>query len=169
MTPDLAAPLGEDDHVLGTSGGRQLVVYGDFEFPYTAAAMRTVGGLLASGAAFELAFRHFPLRDIHPHAHAASLAAEAAARQGQFWEMHDMLFRGQGQLEAADLIRKAGRLGLDIDRFTADRVDPAVAARVERDVMSGEASGVDGTPSLFIDGMRFRGPRDAESLAGALS
>jgi len=169
MIAHLAEPLGADDHVRGTIGSRQLVVYGDFECPYTAAAMRTVGELLASGASFQLVFRHFPLRDIHPHAQAASLAAEAAAQQGRFWEMHDLLFRSQRQLEAADLRRKAERLGLDLDRFAAYQGDPAVAARVERDVASGERSGVDGTPSLFVDGMRYRGPRDPNSLARVLS
>ena len=169
MIADLAEPLGAADHVRGTVGGRQLVVYGDFECPYTAAAMRTVGELLASDATFQLVFRHFPLRDIHPHAQAASVAAEAAAQQGRFWEMHDLLFRSQRQLEAADLRRKAERLGLDLDRFAADQVDPAMAARVERDVASGERSGVDGTPSLFVDGVRYRGPRDPSSLARVLS
>ena len=164
---DLATPVDREDHVRG-GGGRQLVVYGDFECPYTAAAMGSIGELLASGAAFELVFRHFPLRSIHPHAEAAALASEAAARQGRFWEMHDVLFRNQRFLGAADLRRDAERLGLDLSRFEADLVDPAVAARVERDVESGERSGVDGTPGLFIDGIRYLGPRDPASLGGAL-
>jgi NhaA family Na+:H+ antiporter len=163
----LATPVDREDHVRG-GGGRQLVVYGDFECPYTAAAMESIGELLASGAAFELVFRHFPLGSIHPHAEAAALASEAAARQGRFWEMHDLLFRNQRFLEAADLRRDAERLGLDLARFEVDLVDPAVAARVERDVASGERSGVDGTPGLFIDGFRYLGPRDPASLGGAL-
>lgn len=164
----LAVPVDAADHVRG-GGGRQLVVYGDFECPYTAEAMRSIGRLVESGVAFELVFRHFPLRSIHPHAEAAARASEAAARQRQFWDMHDVLFRSQRHLEAADLRRYAERLGLDLTRFESDLVDPAVAARIERDVESGARSGVDGTPSLFIDGVRYHGPRDPASLGGVLS
>ena len=168
MTPDLGAPIDADDHTRGVGGGPQLVVYGDFECPYTAAAMRDIGRLLEGGAAFEVVFRHFPLRAIHPHAQAAAEAAEAAARQDRFWEMHDLLFRNQVRLEPAELGRFAQRLGLDLGRFDSDLADPAITARVERDLETGEQSGVDGTPSLFIDGLRYRGPRDTESLGSAL-
>ena len=169
MTADLAlaAAVDSTDHTRG-GGGPQLVVYGDFECPYTAAAVRSIGALLESGAAIELVFRHFPLRSIHPHAQAAAVTSEAAARQGRFWEMHDVLFRNQRHLESADLRRYAERLGLDLARFESDLVDPAMAARVERDVKSGERSGVDGTPSVFIDGIRYRGPRDQVGLGRAL-
>jgi Na+:H+ antiporter, NhaA family len=167
MISDLAVPIDGADHARG-GGGRQLVVYGDFECPYTAAAMRSIGRLVESGASFELVFRHFPLRSIHPHAAAAAATSEAAARQGRFWEMHDLLFANQRHLEDADLRRYAERLGLDLERFEADLVDPAIAARVERDLESGARSGVDGTPSLFIDGIRYRGPRDPASLGGEL-
>ena len=163
----LATPVDSTDHTRG-GGARQLVVYGDFECPYTAAAMGSIDAVVESGVVFELVFRHFPLRTIHPHAQAAAIAAEAAARQGRFWEMHDLLFPNQRHLESADLRRYAERLGLDLDRFEADVTDPAVTARVERDVESGERSGVDGTPSLFIDGVRYRGPRDPDSLRAAL-
>ena len=144
------------------------MVYGDYECPYTAAAMRDIGGMLDSGAGFELVFRHFPLRSIHPHAQAAAEAAEAADRQGRFWEMNDLLFRSQRHLEDADLSRYSERVGLDAARFEADLIDPAIAIRVERDVESGTRSGVDGTPSLFMDGIRYRGPRDPASLGRAL-
>ena len=168
MTPDLSAPVDAADHARATNGGPQLVVYGDFECPYTARAMRDIGRLLEDGAAVEVVFRHFPLREIHPHAQAAAEAAEAAARQDRFWEMHDLLFRNQLRLEPADLRRYAERLELDLERFEADLTDPAINARIERDVESGLQSGVDGTPSLFIDGRRYRGPRDTESLGRAL-
>jgi protein-disulfide isomerase len=167
MTIDLAAAVDGADHARG-AGDRQLVVYGDFECPYTAAAMRSIGLLVESGAAFELVFRHFPLRAIHPHAEAAARAAEAAARQGRFWEMHDLLFRNQQRLADADLRLHAGRLGLDLTRYDSDLVDPVVTARIRRDVESGSRSGVDGTPSLFVDGIRYLGPRDPTSLAGVL-
>jgi protein-disulfide isomerase len=166
---DLTASVDPADHSRGVNGGRQLVVYGDFECPYTAAAIRDIAGLLTRGAAFELVFRHSPLRSIHPHAQAAAEAAEAAARQGRFWEMHDLLFRNQQRLEPADLRRFAERLGLDLERFGSDIVDQATRDRVERDVETGLRSGVDGTPSLFIDGRRYMGPRDADSLGLALA
>jgi protein-disulfide isomerase len=168
MTLDLAAPVDAADHTRGVSGGPQLVVYGDFECPYTAGAMREIGRLRDSGVAVEVVFRHFPLRSIHPHAQAASEAAEAAARQDRFWEMHDVLFSNQLRLEPADLRRYAERLGLDVERFQSDLADGAVKTRIERDVDSGDQSAVDGTPSLFIDGRRYRGPRDAASLGRAL-
>jgi protein-disulfide isomerase len=163
----LAASVDSTDHTRG-GGGPQLVVYGDFECPYTAAAMQSIGALLKSGAEFQFVFRHFPLRSIHPRAEAAAVTSEAAARQGLFWEMHDLLFRSQRHLESADLRRYAERLGLDLARFESDLVDPAVAARIDRDIASGEHSGVDGTPSLFIDGIRYRGPRDPAGLGEAL-
>ena len=165
--PALAAVVDSTDHTRG-GGGPQLVVYGDFECPYTAAAMQSIGALLESGAAFDLVFRHFPLRSIHPHAEAAAVTSEAAARQGRFWEMHDVLFRSQRHLEWADLHRYAERLGVDLARFESDLADPAVAARVERDIESGERSGVDGTPAIFIDGIRYRGPRHPAGLGEAL-
>jgi protein-disulfide isomerase len=168
MTLDLAAAVDPADHTRGLGGGPQLVVYGDFECPYTAAAMRDVGRLLERGAVFEVVFRHFPLRDIHPHAQSASETAEAAAGQGRFWEMHDLLFRNQLHLEPADLRRYAERLGLDLERFEMELADPAIDARIERDVDTGERSGVDGTPSLFVDGQRYDGPRDPASLGRAL-
>ena len=164
----LSAAVDSTDHRRG-GGGPQLVVYGDFECPYTAAAMQSIGVLLESGPEFQLVFRHFPLRSIHPHAEAAAVTSEAAARQGRFWEMHDVLFRNQRHLESADLRRYAERIDLNLARFDSDLVDPAVAARVERDVESGDRSGVDGTPSLFINGKRYRGPRDPAGLREALT
>jgi protein-disulfide isomerase len=163
----LATPVEAVDHRRG-GGGQQLVVYGDFECPYTAAAMASIGRLIESGVTFELVFRQFPLRSIHPHAQAAAEASEAAAHQGQFWEMHDLFFRNQRHLEGADLRRYAERLGLDLTQYDADLLDPAIAARVERDVESGARSGVDGTPGLFIDGSRYRGPHDSVGLRRAL-
>lgn len=168
MALDLTATVNATDHVRGVAGGRQLVVYGDFECPHTAAATHEIRRLFARGAVFEVVFRHFPLTDIHPHALAAAEAAEAAGRQDRFWEMHDLLFRNQRRLELDDLARHAERIGLDPVRFQADLADPAIVARIERDVASGIASGVDGTPSLYIDGRRYEGPGDADGLATAL-
>jgi protein-disulfide isomerase len=168
MTLDLAAPIDAADHVRGANGRPELLVYGDFECPYTAAVMREIDRLRDSGLGFELVFRHFPLREIHAHAQAAAEAAEAAARQDRFWEMHDILFRNQLRLEPGDLRRFAERLVLDIGLFESDMADLATRTRIERDVQSGIRSGVEGTPSLFIDGVRYEGQRDADSLAQAL-
>jgi protein-disulfide isomerase len=168
MTVDLSAPVDAADHIRGVGGGRQLVVYGDFECPFTASAMRDIGRMLDGGAAFEVVYRHFPLRTIHPHAQEAAKAAEAAARQDRFWEMHDLLFRNQRHLESEELRRFAERLELDLGRFDSHIADRDIRARVARDVQSGLESGVDGTPRLFIDGARYEGPRDADSLAAAL-
>jgi protein-disulfide isomerase len=168
VTLDLVAAVDAADHLRGARGGPRLVVYGDFECPYTGAAVREIGRLHDRGVTFEVVFRHFPLVEIHPRAQAAAEAAEAAARQGRFWEMHDILFRNQLHLEPDDLRRFAERLGLDIGTFEAQLPDETTRARIERDVQSGEASGVDGTPSLFVDGRRYEGPRDADSLAEAL-
>jgi protein-disulfide isomerase len=169
MTLDLVMAVDAGDHTRGVSGGQQVVVYGDFECPYTATTMREIGRLLEGGTPIEVVFRHFPLRSIHPHAQSSAEAAEAAARQGRFWEMHDLLFRNQARLEPDDLHRYAERIGLDLVRFESDLADTAIATRVERDVESGTRSGVDGTPSLFIDGARYRGARDAAGLRGALT
>jgi formate-nitrite transporter family protein len=168
MSLDLTAAVEAEDHARGVLGGRTLVVYGDYECPFTASAMRDIDRLLESGRAFKLVYRHFPLREIHPHAQAAAEGAEAAARQGRFWEMHDLLFRNQLRLESDDLRRFAERLGLNLGRFDADLADPAVKDRIERDLQTGIESGVDGTPSLFIDARRYWGPRDAASLGDAL-
>jgi protein-disulfide isomerase len=116
------------------------------------------------------AFRHFPLTGIHPHALAAAAAAEAAARQGRFWDMHELLFHRQKALEDGDLRGYAAQLGLDLAAFDRDRAGTAVADRIRRDVDSGLASGqVLGTPTLFIDGVVHRGGYDPPTLLAALA
>jgi protein-disulfide isomerase len=158
------------DHVRGASGGRLIVEYGDFECPYSRMAFREIEQVehrLRGGIRF--AFRHFPLTDVHPHAMAASKAAEAAALQDRYWEMHELLFHRQKALEEDDLRRYARELGLDLERFDRDRESGAVLARIQRDIDSGIASGeVRGTPTLFIDGVVHRGSYDADTLAAAL-
>ena len=154
------------DHVRGGAAGRLIVEYGDYECPYSRAAFRSIEGVesqLAERVRF--AFRHFPLTEIHPHALAASAAAEAAATQGRFWDMHALLFHRQKALEDDDLRSYAEELGLDLDRFDADRASSAVLARIRRDVESGLATGdVHGTPTLFIDGVVHTGQYDTASL-----
>jgi protein-disulfide isomerase len=165
-------PLDEAvDHVRGPAVGPLILEYGDYECPYSRAAFRGIEQVekkLPDGVRF--AFRHFPLTEIHPHALAASAAAEAAALQDRFWDMHELLFHRQKALEEADLSEYAGALGLDVERFDADRSGARVLERVRRDVESGVASGeVHGTPTLFVDGKVHLGPYDAGSLLKALA
>ena len=159
------------DHVRGSSTGRLLVEYGDYECPYSRAAFREIERVERSlGDGVRFAFRHFPLTEIHPHALAASAAAEAAALKDRFWEMHELLFHNQDALEDDDLRRYAAELELDVPAFDVDRVSAAVLGRVGRDVDSGTASGeIRGTPTLFIDGVVHRGGYDAAALLEALT
>jgi protein-disulfide isomerase len=159
------------DHVRGSAAGRQIVEYGDYQCPYSRRAFRVIQRVerrLGQGVRF--AFRHFPLTEIHPHALAAAAAAEAAARQDRFWDMHERLFHRQSALEDDDLRRYAAGLGLDVARFDSDRTGTAVLERVRRDVESGMASGeVRGTPTLFIDGVVHQGAYDTAALLEALA
>ena len=159
------------DHVRGPEAAPLLVEYGDYECPYSRRAFREIERVerrLESGVRF--VFRHFPLTEIHPHALAAAAAAEAAASQYRFWDMHERLFHGQNALEDEDLRRYARDLGLDPARFDEDRASEAVFARIRRDVESGFDSGeVRGTPTLFVHGSVYRGPYDAATLAELLS
>ena len=159
------------DHVRGPASARVILEYGDYECPYSRQAFRSiqrVERLEAGGVRF--GFRHFPLTEIHPHALAAAAAAEAAALQGRFWEMHELLFHRQRALEDHDLRAYAAEVGLDVSRFERDRSGSEALARVRRDRASGEASGeVHGTPTLFIDGVAHRNGYDVETLRAALA
>jgi protein-disulfide isomerase len=170
MQPQIESLDDAVDHVRGGPAGRLIVEYGDYECPYSRAAYRQIVLLeqrLGDGVRF--AFRHFPLTEIHPHALASAAAAEAAAFQGRFWDMHDLLFHRQKALEDDDLRRYAAELDLDVARFDGDRTSAAALTRVGRDVESGLTSGeVRGTPTLFIDGAVHRGGYDAATLLEAL-
>ena len=159
------------DHVRGPAGAHLILEYGDYECPFSRQAFRAIEQIerqLSGGVRF--AFRHFPLVDIHPHAPAAAAAAEAAALQAKFWEMHELLFHRQKALEDADLQRYAAELGLDVERFDRDRRSPDVAQRIRRDIDSGIASGeVRGTPTLFIDGAVHVGGFDTDTLLEVLT
>ena len=166
------APLDEAiDHVRGSQAGRLIIEYGDYECPYSRQAFRAIQQVEQQlGGNVRFAFRHFPLTSIHPHALAAAAAAEAAARQGRFWDMHELLFNRQKALEDGDLRGYAAQLGLDLAAFDRDRTGTAVADRIRRDVDSGLASGqVLGTPTLFIDGVVHRGGYDPPTLLDALA
>ncbi len=135
---------GPEDHARGPEGAPVLIEYADFECPFCAA----LHGRLAGWPA-RLVFRHFPVRSSHPRAWAAACAAQAAGRQGRFWEMHDSLFADQGRLDDPHLWERAQDLGLELERFEADRRSDAVLERVRRDFHSGVRAGVVTTPTLF--------------------
>jgi protein-disulfide isomerase len=155
------------DHIRGNPNATMtLVEYGDFECPFCSAATGTVRDLCDRfGEELRYVFRHLPLPDVHPHAELAAQAAEAAAAQGKFWEMHDILFAHNDQLEFEDLIGYAAQLDLDVEQFARDLREQRFAARVRDDVASAEASGARGTPTFFVGDSRHIGPYDSASLA----
>src|SRR6266436_9637893 len=166
------APLEEKvDHVRGSAAGRLVIEYGDYECPYSRQAFHAIEQVERQlGGNMRFAFRHFPLTGIHPHALAAAAAAEAAALQGRFWDMHELLFHRQKALEDGDLRGYAAQLGLEVAAFDRDRASIEVADRIRRDVDSGLASGqVVGTPTLFIDGVVYRGSYDPPTLLAILA
>ena len=166
----LKPPVSAADHGAGSTDARiTLVEYGDFECPHCAAAEPVVREVRRRlGARLLFVFRHFPLANLHPHAEHAAEAAEAAAVQGRFWEMHDALFAEQEALEDSDLVQRAKTLRLDVARFVAELEGGVHVARVQQNFQSGVRSGVNGTPTFFINGVRHDGPRDADSLVEAL-
>jgi protein-disulfide isomerase len=151
---ELAVPLDAVDHVLGAPHALVTVVeYGDFECPNCKQAQPAVKLLLERFAGrVRVAFRNFPLEDVHPHALLAAQAAECAGAQARFWPMHDLLFENQAHLKPKDLHSYAARLGLDIARFTAELDDQVYLQRVREQLQGGIDSGVRGTPAFFVDG-----------------
>ena len=160
----------ERDHVRGNPAAPlTLLEYGDYECPYCGRAFPIVNQLRAHfGERLRFVFRHFPLNNVHPHASVAAQSAEAAAAQGKFWEMHDMLYEHQQELAEADLSQYALRIGLEIYRFQADVSTERFAKRVADDYESGAASGVKGTPTFFIQSERYTGEREFEAIKSAL-
>ncbi|MGI5202363.1 Na+/H+ antiporter NhaA [Spirillospora sp. CA-108201] len=167
---DLAAPVEPArDHVRGPANAPVTVVeYGDFECPYCGRAEPVVRELLADHGDVRYVWRHLPLNDIHPRAQLAAEAAEAAAAQGRFWEMHDLLLERQDALRPRDLLRHAGDIGLDVDRFRADLRRHTGAGRIAEDVDSADLSGVSGTPTFFVNGRRHVGAYDIATLTAAV-
>jgi protein-disulfide isomerase len=168
--PRLAVPVGERDHVIGPETAPvTLVEYGDYECPYCGAAYVSVKQLLdVLGDDIRFVFRNFPLSQIHPHAFQAANAAEAAGAQGEFWGMHDLLFENQRHLDPASLLAYARTLGLDLQRFGADLTQQTYAPRIREDFLSGVRSGVNGTPTFFVNEVRHNGGYDPESLLAAV-
>jgi protein-disulfide isomerase len=171
--PTLTPPIGDRDHVIGPARAPvTLVEYGDYECPYCGMAHPVVKELrrrVANGMRF--AFRHFPLTRIHPHAERAAEAAEAAGAQGEqkFWEMHDLLFTHQDALDDAYLLVYADSIGLDLDRFARDLASGVPARKVREDFLSGVRSGVNGTPTFFVNSRRYEGSYDLPSLLAAVT
>jgi Na+/H+ antiporter NhaA len=159
------------DHVRGPADAPlTLLEYGDFECPFCGRATGVVRELRERfGNELRYVFRQLPLTDVHPHAELAARASEAAAAQGRFWEMHDLLFAHQDELELEDLVGYAAELGLDVEQFARDLDNDRFAERIRQDVASAEASGARGTPTFFVANRRHIGPYDAGTLARELT
>ncbi len=141
-----------------------VLEYGDFECPYCGMAEPVLRELLRDTGDVRYVWRHLPLNDVHPNAQQAAEASEAAAAQGAFWEMHDLLLDNQDHLLLPDLLGYAEQLGLDVERFEDDLRTRAYAGRIAEDVDSADMSGVSGTPTFFINGLRHYGPYDIDTL-----
>ena len=166
----LDPPLDALDHVAGAPDAELvLLMYGDFQCPYCAAAQPIVRRVRERlDGRLRLAFRHMPIVETHPDAQAAAEASEAAAAQGRFWDYHDALYAARGRLAPAELVEHAARLGLDAARVDRELRERAHAGRVARDADSARALGLTGTPTFFVNGELHEGAFDAGSLVDAL-
>jgi protein-disulfide isomerase len=155
----LTPPVNSRDHTFGEPGAPiELVEYGDYECPYCGRAYPVAKDIQQQlGKDMQFVFRNFPLSNIHPHAFSAAVATEAAGLQGKFWEMHDIIFENQKTLEAEDIFLFARRLGLDAERFKNDIQQKSLIDKVEGDFETGIRSGVNRTPTFFINGEKFNG------------
>lgn len=167
----LVLPVSERDHLIGPQKAVvTLVEYGDYECPYCGQAYPVVNQLMDMfETILRLAYRHFPLTTVHPHAQQAAEAAEAAGAQDQFWEMHSMLYENQDALDEESLLEYADDLGLSVEQFASDLAEHRHAPKIQEDVTSGIRSGVNGTPTFFINGLRHDGSFDLETLAAAIT
>lgn len=168
--PHLTLPVGERDHTQGpASAPVTLVEYGDYECPYCGLAYPIVKEVQRQlGDRLRFVFRNFPLSELHPHAEHAAEAAEAADAQGKFWEMHDDLYEHQQALDDHHLVAYAEHLHLDVPRFERDLTGHQYASRVREDFLSGVRSGVNGTPTFYINGYRHNGSYEVETLVAAI-
>ena len=166
----LRVPVTDEDHAQGSASAPvTLVEYGDYECPNCGHARPIVQEVQRQlGTLLRFVYRNFPLRESHPHAQHAAEAAEAAAAQGRFWDMHDALFEHQRALDDAHLVQYARAVGLDERRFTEALTSHEFAARVRRDFMGGVRSGVNGTPTFFINGVRYDDSLDDATLVSAV-
>ena len=167
----LVVPVDEArDHIQGSADAPvTLVEYGDFQCPYCGRAYQIVKRVQARmGDRLRFVFRNFPISTSHPYAEQAAEAAEAGAAQARFWEMHDRLFENQKRLRNEDLHRYAEELGLDVERFGQELAGHIYAERVHEDFLGGVRSGVNGTPTFYINGARYDGSYEADELVAAL-
>lgn len=166
----LTVPVSESDHIQGSPYARAtLVEYGDYQCSYCGAAYSVVKELQKRlGGDLRFVFRDFPLTQIHDRAQAAAEAAAAAGDQNAFWDYHDLLYEHQDALSRSDFDRYAADLDLDPARFDSELDNHAHLDRIRRDFMGGVESGVNGTPTFFINGQRYDGPADVESLSSAI-
>lgn len=172
--PHLKPPVGPSDHTEGDGRAEvTLVEYGDFECPYCGAAYPVLKRVKQRlGTRLRFVFRHFPITESHPHAEHAAEAAESVAERGgpeAFWAMHDLIFEHQRALKDVDLALYASTAGVDGQAVLDDLGDGRYQSVVRESFMSGARSGVNGTPTFFIDGIRYDGPRDEETLVAALT
>jgi protein-disulfide isomerase len=170
-TAALTVPVSDDrDHIHGPADAPvTLVEYGDYECPYCGAAYPIIKDVQARmGNRLRFVFRNFPISTTHPHAERAAEAAEAAAVQGRFWEMHDVLYENQRRLRDEDLRGYAESLGLDVERFVRELAEHTHADHVHEDFMSGVRSGVNGTPTFYVNGARHDDSYETETLLAAL-
>ncbi|HET9496692.1 MAG TPA: thioredoxin domain-containing protein [Chloroflexia bacterium] len=167
---ELTIPVSESDHSMGPHDAPvTLVQYGDFECPYCGAAYPVIKDVQRRmGDRLRFVFRNFPITTTHPHALRAAEAAEAAAAQGKFWEMHDMLYEHQDTLDDAHLRMFAEQIGLDVARFDREMSAGRYEDQVREDFMGGVRSGVGGTPTFYINGVRFDGNWAGENLLRAV-
>jgi protein-disulfide isomerase len=171
-TAILATPVNERrDHIIGKPTALvTLVEYGDYECPHCQQAHFVLQELMTQlSDQVRLAFRNFPLAEIHPHAARAAEAAEGAGAQGTFWDMHDTLFERQEALGDEDLLTYAAEIGLDLQRFQFELFNGMHRPRVRQDFIDGVRSGVNGTPTFFINGERHDGPWDLHSLSNLIT
>ena len=170
QSPTLTQPVSVRDHAEGPADAPlTLVEYGDYQCPYCGAAYPVVKHLQKTlRKKLRFVFRNFPLTQLHPYANIAAKAAEAAALQGKFWEMHDLIFEQQTFLEPDIIPLWAERIGLDLKKFGNDSEEDIVEKRIQEDRQSGIRSGVNGTPTFFINGTRYDGSPDYDSLLAAL-
>ena len=165
----LTLPIGERDHIWGNPDANVTVVeYGDYECPHCGRAHSILKMLRSQESRFRLVYRHFPISTIHPYAEPAAEAAEAAGGQGHFWDMHDLLFEHQDALDMIHLVAYADALGLDLNRFTSELHARIHATKIREDVLSGARSGVNGTPTFFINGLRHNGSYELPALLAAI-
>ena len=167
---DLAVPVDpERDHVRGPDEATvTLLEYGDLECPYCGQAEPVIRELLSDFGELRYVWRHLPLNDVHPHAQLAAEAAEAAAAQGRFWDMHDLLLSQQDNLGVKAIMGAAESLGLDMDAFREHLRKRKGRRRIAEDVESADLSGVSGTPTFFINGQRHQGAYDIDTLSKAV-